>query len=135
VTEATKFDEGETKGKSGKKRKRAVPDKGQPFGLTLTSHASFRTRAPIPPMPPPTDCAISTHVSHRLVYRLGLAVNRYYRATYRYYRSHPEPYPPECLSWVNPCALLPESRLPNINPTENHCKELVIRLDYRFTDR
>jgi hypothetical protein len=30
VTEATKFGEGETKGKPGKKRKQSVPDKGQP---------------------------------------------------------------------------------------------------------
>jgi hypothetical protein len=70
------------------------------------------------------------------IYRLGLAVNRYYRPAYQYYRSHPEPYPPEHLSWPNPslpCALLPESGLLNTNLAENRCKELVIHPDYRFT--
>jgi hypothetical protein len=72
------------------------------------------------------------------IYRLGIAVNRYYRVVYRYYCSHPKPYPSELLFWPNlslPHTLLPEFRLPNTNPVENHYNELVIRPDYRFTNR
>jgi hypothetical protein len=94
--------------------------------------------APVPPSPGTATaelCCFRLGVAGP-VYQLGLAVNRYYRPTYPYYRSHPEPYPPERLSWPNPSlprVLLSESGLSNTNPAKNRWKELVIRPDYRFT--
>jgi hypothetical protein len=128
---------GKPKENRGKKENGWFLIRGNPSGL------------PSPPSPlsapaPPSPCVATTRLRRfhprvvGLVYRLGLAINRYYRAAYRYYCSHPEPYLPECLSWPNPSlphVLLPESGLSNTNLAENHCKELVIRPDYLFTDR
>jgi hypothetical protein len=136
--EDTKFGEGETKGKSGGGGENSrFLIRGKPRGLPSPPRPLY---APAPPSPHATTAGLRRFRPRATgpVYRLGLAVNRYYRVAYRNYHSHPEPYPLERLSRPNPSlphALLPESGLPNTNPAKNHCKELVIHPDYRFTDR
>jgi hypothetical protein len=128
---------GKPKENRGKKENNRFLIRGNPRGLSSPPRP---LSTPTPPSPHVATTGLRRFCPRTAgpVYRLGLAVNRYYRAAYRYYRSHPEPYPPECLSWPNPSllhALLPKFGLSNTNPAENRCKEPVIRPDYRFTDQ